>query len=228
MSPSVAREALLKELCKPRLPRVLWLGAASLLLLGLLAGCSNEAAVGSFTSSAQTAPSQESIELAFDAFTDATIDVTLNIADSATLATLFNQSYPAQTTPFSSSYSLAPTPVNVTVTVAFHLLGTSAIHNGTNTTAGTTLTDAGWNFSSYRLPMFVVDDPTTPTVIADVQAVASFTTLTLASAFPAGPYYLFQTKQLKGTISRTYYGTESLSVLCKDNTLATTQFTTAF
>jgi len=217
-----------KELCKPRLRGILWLGALPLLLCGLLAACGNEAVVGPLVSSAQAAPTQESIELAVGAFPDATIDITVNIVDSSTLTALFSQSFLAQTTPFSYVYSQAPTPANVNVTVAFHLLAASAIRNGTNTTAGTTLTDAAANFLGYSLPMFVVDNPTAPTAIANVQAIASATTLTLATAFPAGPYYLFQTKQMNGTISRTYLGTQSLPVFCRDNTLATTQFTTAF
>jgi hypothetical protein len=192
-----------------------------------LTGCSNEAVVTSSAAS-QGGSSQETIEFSVGAFPDATIDIAVDVVDASTLAVLFSQSYPAQTTPFSSRFSFAPTPVDVSITVAFHLLAASTIHDGTNTGAGTTLTDLAASYFGYVLPLFVVDNPSAPTAVADVQAVATFTSLTLKSPFPAGPYYIFQTKQMYGTITRTYAGTQALSVFTSDNVVTPVQFSTRF
>ncbi len=190
-------------------------GLFVLLFLGLLAGCGN-------AGNAANPTSTDSLSFSIDAFPDATIDVTLNVVNSVTLASLFNQAYPGQVTPFSASCSYPAATANVSMSVKFHLLGSAALRNGTNTTAGTTLTDGSAAFTSYTLPLFVVDNPTSPTVIADVTA-ATATTLTLATAFPAGAYYLFQTKQMGGLITWTEAGASTFPVFCNDDTLGTVQ-----
>lgn len=186
-----------------------------LLFLNLLAGCS-------IAGNATVPTSTDSLSFSTSSFPDATIDVTLSVVNSVTLASLFNQTYSGQTTAVSATYSFPRATVNAAMSVTFHLLASAALHSGTNTTAGTTLTDGSANFT-YSFPLFVVDNPASPTVIADVTAIPSTTTLTLATAFPAGTYYLFQTKQMGGLITWTEVGTNTYPVFYSDDTLGTVQ-----
>jgi hypothetical protein len=186
-----------------------------LFLLNLLAGCS-------IAGNTTVPTSTDSLSFSIDSFPDGTVDVTLSVVNSVTLASLLNQTYSGQSTSISASCSFPAATVNATISVKFHLLASAALSHGTNTTAGTTLTDVSANFT-YSFPLFVVDNPTNPTVIADVAAIPSTTTLTLATAFPAGTYYLFQTKQLGGLITLTAVGTNTYLVLCDDDSLGTVQ-----
>ncbi len=205
----------------------------TLLVFGLFAACNMSQSgtqAGGPGTPVHAPPSTESLIFTFEQFPDATVDLTVDVVDSSTLATVFNQAAAAQATPFSVSVSYAPTPVTVTVSVKFNFLTPKALHNGTNSTPGLTLTDGAATFISttYPPPLFVVDNPAAPTVLSDVLSIGSPTTLNLGAVFPAGPYYLFQTRQLSLRIDHTYVGTDSQVTAFTDDTLLTQQYTAAF
>jgi hypothetical protein len=202
------------------------------LLLSLLAGCSaSTAGTGYVAPGTPVAapPVNDTVTFTLEQFPDATVDVTLNVVDSSTLATLFNQVSAAQSPPISASFSMIPAPINVSMSVKFNFLLAKAVRSGTNTGGGgATLTDLAATFTTvtFPAPLFVINNP--PTVIADVVSITPLTTLNLGSAFPNGTYYLFQARQLAGSVGYTHSGTDTRGALFTDNTLGTLQFTTSF
>ena len=195
-----------------------------------LSGCSLARTGASASHRAgSTSSATDVIDFNLDAFSDATMDVTFTVVDSSTLATLFTQSYTNQSPPVSASFSLAPTPVTVSMSVKFHLLAGGALRTGTNTGAGTTLTDASGSFTNFVLPLFVVDNLASPSAIWPVSTIVDASNLTLGSAYTTGAtYYLFQTRQAMGSIAYTHDGTDTQLALFPDNTTSIFQFTTAF
>jgi len=183
-------------------------------LLFLLARCS-------IAGPASPGPTTDAINFSVGSFPDGTVDIALNVVNSSTLATLYSDNLPGQSAPAMASYSFSPTTVNVTMSTKFHLYASAALYNGTNTGSLTTLTDAGASFTSYSLPLFVVDNPTNPTVFADVQTISSATSLTLSTNFPAGPYYLYQLRQVACQITLTEVGASTYTMTSNDDTSAT-------
>jgi hypothetical protein len=213
------------------------LGGILLLLglgLGLAAGCNvtqTGMPAGGPGASGSAPPATETLAFTLLQFADATVDLTLTVVDQATLATIYSLTSTGQVTPASATYSYAPTPVAVTVSVKFNHLPAGSIQSGTNTTPGTpTLTVAVPTFfaSQFKLPLFVLDAVPGPSELVDVTSVSSLTTLGLAGNFTAPQFFLFQSRQLTVRIDHSYIGTESRIATFTDDTLLTQQFTTAF
>lgn len=200
------------------------------LLAGMLAGCSGGglgAGIGPGSASGQPA-TQSTVGLSVDPFPDGTIDVTLSVVDATTLATLYNQAFLSQATPFSVSSSFAATPVLVTTSVQLHRAASACIYSGTNSTPGFTLTDGSIDFGRFMLPLFVVDDLVSPTTVVDVGSIPTASTMTLAGAFAAGPYYLYRTRPVAARLTYTGAGTSVLPFAMWDNTTNPFQISTRF
>lgn len=179
------------------------------LLFGLGLAIASCGSPGSPAESGQNGnASPGSIELIVGSAPDYELDITLTIVDSTTSAVIFNQSYPLQSTPLSVIVPADSNPLVVTVSILVHLVATAAIFSGTNSTAGTTLTDMGHSFSFLGLPLFVVDSPSSPTTITNVLANPPGNTLTLSQAYPLGTYYLFRTQGVGVRITRIGVGTD--------------------
>lgn len=203
--------------------------ALSLVCLAL-SGCGPAGMMsGTPPAPAPTLPTTADLVFALPDFPDAALDITMDVADAQTLAPLVSDSFPGQVLPFTASYVLPPVAISVTITLTVHLNSSAALRAGTNSGGGAmTLTDPLASFYFFFKPLFVVDNPVAPSVFAAVQAIADNTNLTLASAFPNGPYYLFQRKQVIGQLSRRFVGTDSRAVLVTDDTQSTETFTTQF
>ncbi len=203
-----------------------------LLLAAVLAGCSGAGVgpgSGPGTSTGSGQPStQSSVGLSIDPFPDGIIDVTLHVVDATSLATLYSQAWLSQATPFSAEFSFGTTPVLVTATVQLHQSASACIYTGTNSTAGTTLTDGSIDFGRFMLPLFVVNDLVNPTTVVDVQSIPTASTMTLASAFASGPYHLYRTRPVAARLTYTGVGTSVLPFAMWNNTLGTFQISTRF
>ncbi len=209
--------------CSVRFQRsgVAFLLPLSLLLLFLLTFSSCGDPGASIQPGLAVGSSPGTIVLSVGSAPDYQLDITFTITDAVTSAVIYSYSSLLQSSPVSITVPVDARPLVATLSIMVHLVAAGALHVGTNSTAGTTLTDAGASFSFIGLPLFVVDVPSAPTVIIPVQAVAGSTTLTLSQAFPAGTYYLFRTQGVGARITRTGVGIEG-----NDFTFQETQTTT--
>jgi hypothetical protein len=116
------------------------------------------------------------------------------------MTVIFNQTYLLQTPPVFMVLPVTGANVGVSLSVTTHLIAGKAVSSGTNTTPGLTLTDGAATFPA-ALPLFVVDNPAAPTVIADVHSFLTPTTLSLSSVFSAVSYFLYYTNTINADFS---------------------------
>ncbi len=175
--------------------KTLHLALMCLVIAGGILCCTQSGVNGSGSGSRHT-----NLTFSIGAESYAKLDLTLVVTDLSSMAVIFNQTYLLQSPPLFLIIPVTSGKVSISLTVTVHLVAAAAIHNGANSTAGTTLTDGAATFNS-PLPLFVVDNPAAPAHIADVQLITSPTTLLVSPAFPVGPYFLYWTHTIAADFS---------------------------
>ncbi len=183
--------------------RTLRLVLMALLLIAAILGCTQSGVNASGSGSQHT-----NLTFSIGAESYAKLDLTLVVTDLSSMSVIFNQTFLLQSPPVFLVIPVTSSKVSISLTVTVHLIAAAALHNGANSTGGTTLTDGAATFN-WVLPLFVVDNPAAPLNIADVHQITSPTTLLLGAAFPVGPYFLYWTH----TIAADFFWADGSNVL---------------